>query len=61
MHVPSPDTPPLSLFALLCDLHRDVQVLQVQPPTKKVMAARDWRNGIRKKRLDLAALETVAA
>jgi methionyl-tRNA formyltransferase len=30
-----------------------LQVLQVQPPTKKVMATKDFRNGIRKKKLTL--------
>ncbi|KAG2431327.1 hypothetical protein HYH02_013455 [Chlamydomonas schloesseri] len=32
-----------------------LEVLQVQPPTKKAMAAKDWKNGLRGKRLTLPA------
>lgn len=32
-----------------------LEVLQVQPPTKKAMAAKDWKNGLRGKRLALPA------
>ena len=37
-----------------------MQVLEVQPPTKKAMAAKDFRNGVRKKKLLLPSA-TLAA
>ncbi|KAG2430426.1 hypothetical protein HXX76_009951 [Chlamydomonas incerta] len=34
-----------------------LEVLQVQPPTKKAMATKDWKNGLRGKRLALPAAQ----
>ncbi|PNH00463.1 Methionyl-tRNA formyltransferase, partial [Tetrabaena socialis] len=38
-----------------------LEVLQVQPPTKKAMAARDFKNGLRGKRLLLPVQEAASA
>ncbi|KAG1663821.1 hypothetical protein FOA52_013386 [Chlamydomonas sp. UWO 241] len=43
------------VLLLACAGGSVLEVLQVQPPTKKPMGARDFRNGLRGKRLSLAA------